>query len=115
MHAKFAIWLLSRYAAQSKADATPTVTLGVDEAGIRSQVAPDGSGTSRSRPPVAIQRTRVEVTVGTAVVASTQELERPFINTVVVGGAGTKTRLAILQCSSVYRLIQSDSKNFTKR
>ncbi len=88
MHAKFAIWLLSRYAAQSKADATPTVTLGVDEAGIRSQVAPDGSGTSRSRPPVAIQRTRVEVAVGTAVVASTQELERPFINTVVAQGAG---------------------------
>ncbi len=115
MHAKFAIWLLSRYAAQSKAVATETATLGVDITGPRSQAAPVGSRTSRSRPPVAIRRTPAEVAVGTAVVASTQELERPFINTIVVGSAGAKTRLAILQYSSVYRLIQSDSKNFTKR
>ncbi len=115
MHAKFAIWLLSRYAAQSKTVATPIATLGVDNAGPRIQVAPVGSGSSRIRPPVANRRTLAEVAVGTVVVASTQELERPFINTVVVGGAGAKTRLAILQYSSVYRLIQSDSKNFTKR
>ncbi len=115
MHAKFAIWLLSRYAAQSKTVATEIGILGVDVAGSRTQVAPVGSGTSRARPPAAIRCTCVEVAVGTAVVASTQELERPFVNTVVVGGAGTKTRLAILQYSSVYRLIQSDSKNFTKR
>ena len=48
-----------------------------------------GSGTSRTRPPVAIRRTRGEVAVGTGVDASTQELERPFVNTVIVGGAGT--------------------------
>ena len=77
------------YFAQSKAVATPIVSLGEDNTGPRSQVAPVGSGTSRIRPPVAIRRTRGEVAVGTVVVASTQELERPFINTVVVGGAGT--------------------------
>ncbi len=76
------------YAAQSKAVATEIVSLGVDVAGIRTQVAPEGSGTSRSRPPAAIRRTCVEVAVGTVVAASTQELERPCINTVVVGGAG---------------------------
>ena len=76
------------YAAQSKAVATPIVVLGVDAAGRRTQVAPVGSGSSRSRPPVAIHRTPGEVAVGTVVVASTQELERPFINTIVVGGAG---------------------------
>ncbi len=65
-------------AAQSKAVATPIVILGVDVAGIRIQVAPVGSGTSRIRPPVAIRRTRGEVAVGTVVVASTQELERPL-------------------------------------
>ena len=64
-----------RYAAQSKAVATPIVILGVDVAGIRIQVAPVGSGTSRIRPPVAIRRTRGEVAVGTVVVASTQELD----------------------------------------
>ena len=47
-----------------------------------------GSGTSCARPPGASRRTCVEVAVGTVVVASTQELERPFINTIVVGGAG---------------------------
>ncbi len=36
-----------------------------------------------------MRRTNVEVAVGTGVEASTQELERPFIKTVVVGGAGT--------------------------
>ena len=46
-----------------------------------------GSGTSCARPPVTIRRTRGEVAVGAGVVASTQELERPFIKTVVVGGA----------------------------
>ena len=76
---------ISTLAAQSKTVATPIDILGVDIAGIRSQVAPVGSGTSRSRPPVAIRRTRGEVAVGTVVVARTQELERPFINTVVVG------------------------------
>ena len=40
-----------------------------------------------------MRRKYVEVAVGTAVEASTQELERPCINTVVVGGAGAKTRL----------------------
>ena len=55
---------------------------------MRTQVAPVGSRTSRSRPPEAIRRTCVEVAIGKVVVASTQELERPFINTVVVGGAG---------------------------
>ncbi len=79
---------LRAHAAQSKTVATPTVTLGVDVAGIRSQVVPVGSGTSRSRPPVARRRTRGEAAVGTVVVASTQELERPFINTIIVGGAG---------------------------
>ena len=74
------------YAAQSKAVATEKVILGVDITGPRIQEAPVGSGASRARPPVAIRRTFVEVAVGTAVVASTQELERPFINTVVVGG-----------------------------
>ena len=74
------------YFAQSKAVATPIVSLGEDNTGPRSQVAPVGSGTSRIRPPVAIRRTRGEVAVGTVVVASTQELERPFIDTVVVGG-----------------------------
>ena len=68
--------------------ATEKVILGVDVAGIRTQAAPVGSGTSCIRPPVAIRRTRVEVAIGTAVAASTQELERPFIDTVVVGGAG---------------------------
>ena len=77
------------YFAQSKTVTAPTVTLGVDVAGIRIQEAPMGSGTSRSRPPEAIRRTCVEEAVGTDVEASTQELERPFINTVVVGGAGT--------------------------
>ena len=48
------------------------------------------SGTSRSRPPEAIRRTCVEVAVGTVVEASTQELERPFINTVVAQGAGVE-------------------------
>ncbi len=76
------------YAAQSKAVTTPIVILGVDVAGTRIQVAPVGSRTSRTRPPEASRRTRGEVAVGTVVVASTQELERPFINTVVVGGAG---------------------------
>ena len=88
MHAKFAIWLSSRYAAQSKTVATEIGILGVDVAGSRTQVAPVGSGTSWARPPAAIRCTCVEVAVGTVVVASTQELERPFINTVVVGGAG---------------------------
>ena len=45
---------------------------------------------------VAGKRTSVEVAVGTAVEASTQELERPFIDTIVVGGcwlkAGTNTK-----------------------
>ena len=64
------------------------MNLGVDITGPRTQVAPVGSGTSCTSPPVAIRRTCVEVAVGMAVEASTQELERPFINTVVVGGAG---------------------------
>ncbi len=84
------------YPAQSKAVATEIVTLGVDVAGIRIQVAPEGSGTSRARPPVAMRRKYVEVAVGTAVEASTQELERPFINTVVVGGALYITKLTLM-------------------
>ncbi len=64
-------------------------TLGVDVAGVRVQVVPVGSRTGRARPPVASRGTCVEVAVGTAVVAGTQELERPFINTVVVGDRST--------------------------
>ena len=75
-------------AAQSKAEATEIGILGVDVAGSRTQVAPVGSGTSRARPPAAIRCTCVEVAVGTAVEASTQELERSFINTIVAQGAG---------------------------
>ena len=60
--------------------------------GPRIQAASVGSGTSRARPPVAMRRKYVEVAVGTAVEASTQELERPFVNTIVVGGAGRKPR-----------------------
>ena len=71
-------WRYGADAAQSKAVATENVILGVDEAGPRKQVAPVGSGTSCIGPPAAIRRTR-EVAVGTVVVASTQELERPFI------------------------------------
>ncbi len=78
------------HAAQSNAGATEIVTLGVDITGPRTQVAPVGSRTSRIRPPVAMRRTRVEVAVGTVVEASTQELERPFINTVVAQGAGVE-------------------------
>ena len=66
-------------AAQSKAGATPRVTLSVDVAGIRVQETPGSSGTSRIRPPVAIRRACEEVAVGTVVVASTQELERPIV------------------------------------
>ncbi len=77
-----------RYAAQSKTVATEMDILGVDITGPRIQEAPVGSGTSRARPPAAMRRTRGEDAVGTVVVASTQELERPCINTVVVGGAG---------------------------
>ena len=47
-----------------------------------------GSGTSRIRPPVAMRRTIADVAISTVVVASTQELERPFINTIVAQGAG---------------------------
>ena len=67
------------HAAQSKADATPRVTLSVDVAGIRVQETPGSSGTSRIRPPVTIRRACEEVAVGTVVVASTQELERPIV------------------------------------
>ena len=51
---------------------------------------PEGSGTSRSRPPAAIHCTRGEVAVGTVVEVSTQELERPCIasGTEVEGGGG---------------------------
>ncbi len=62
--------------------------LGADVAGTRTQAAPVGSRTSRIRPPVATRRTYVEVAVGTVVEASTQELERPFINMIVAQGAG---------------------------
>ncbi len=67
------------YAAQSNTEATERVILGVDVAGIRSQVAPVGSRTSRTGPPGAIRRTRGKEAVGTVVVASTQELERPRV------------------------------------
>ncbi len=94
------------YFAQSKAVTAPTVTLGVDVAGIRIQEAPVGSRSSHTGPPKAMRRTCVEEAVGTDVEASTQELERPFIKTVVVGGAGTCTcsqRLCLvffLKCAS---------------
>ncbi len=84
------------HAAQSKAVTTPIVILGVDVAGTRIQVAPVGSRTSHIRPPEASRRTRGEVAVGTVVVASTQELKRPFINTVVVGGALYITKLTLM-------------------
>ncbi len=58
---------------------TEIVRLGVDTASMRTQVAPVGSGSSRIRPPVANRRTLAEVAVGTVVVASTQELERPRV------------------------------------
>ena len=64
---------------RAKTVATPIVSLGADEAGRRSQVAPVGSGTSRIRPPVAMRRTCGEEAVGTDVEASTQELERPIV------------------------------------
>ncbi len=67
------------YAAQSKAVATEIVKLGVGSTGPRIQAASVGSGTSRARPPVAMRRKYVEVAVGTAVEASTQELERPRV------------------------------------
>ena len=82
------MFISSRSAAQSKAEATPIVTLGGDITGPCKQEAPVGSRASRARPPAAIRRTPVKVAVETVVVTSTQELERPFINTVVVGGAG---------------------------
>ncbi len=88
MNKNVKMFITSRYAAQSKADATPTVTPGVDRTSPRVHAAPIDDCSSRTRPPVTIRRTCVEVTVRTVVVASTQELERPFINTVVVGGAG---------------------------
>ena len=53
------------YAAQSKAEATPIVTLGGDITGPCKQEAPVGSRASRSRPPEAMRRTFVEVAVGT--------------------------------------------------
>ena len=59
--------------------ATPSVMLGADVAGTRTQAAPVGSRTSHIRPPVAMRRTNVEVAVGTVVEASTQELERPIV------------------------------------
>ena len=67
------------HAAQSKTGATESVNLGVDITRPRTQVAPVGSGTSCTSPPVAIRRTCVEVAVGMAVEASTQELERPIV------------------------------------
>ncbi len=86
LSALYHISILVLSAAQSKTGATGSVNLGVDITGPRTQVAPVGSGTSCTSPPVAIRRTCVEVAVGMAVEASTQELERPFINTIVVGG-----------------------------
>ena len=77
--------------------ATPSVMLGADVAGTRTQAAPVGSRTSHIRPPVAMRRTNVEVAVGTVVEASTQELERPCINTVVVGG--------MVSCNSLFELL----------
>ncbi len=59
--------------------ATPSVMLGADVAGTRTQAAPVGSRTSHIRPPVAMRRTSGEVAVGTVVEASTQELERPRV------------------------------------
>ncbi len=84
------------YPAQSKTEATEKVILGIDEIGPCTQVAPGGSRTSRARPPVATRHTSAEVTFGTVVVASTQELERPFINTIVVGSALYITKLTLM-------------------
>ena len=75
-----ALRFLACYFAQSKAEATEIVTLGDDRSGPRSQVARVGSGTGRTGPPAALRRTFVEVAVGTVVVASTQELERPKVS-----------------------------------
>ena len=101
--------LRCRYFAQSKAVTTEIVRLGVDTASMRTQVAPVGSRTSRSRPPEAIRRTCVEVAIGKVVVASTQELERPFINTVVVGGAGVAARPGATQAKSAWGPKQQSS------
>ncbi len=78
-----------RPAAQSKAETAPIAELGVDITGRPAQVAHFGSETGRVRPPVTVRRVTGEVTIGTEIVASTQELERPFIKTIVVGDAGT--------------------------
>jgi len=60
---------------------------------MRIQGTPVGSGTSFGRPPVATRRTRGKATVRTVVETSTQELERPFIDTIVVGDTGFKQNI----------------------
>ena len=84
------------YPAQSNTVATETVILSVDVTSTRVQVAPVSSRASSARPPVATRRTCEEVAIGTAVVVSTQKLERPFINTIVVGGALYITKLTLM-------------------
>ncbi len=85
------------HAAQSKAVAADTVSLGFDAVtDMRTQGMSVDSGTSCDRPPVTAQCACSWVAVGTVVVASTQELERPFINTVVVGGALYITKLTLM-------------------
>ena len=88
---------MSPHAAQSKAASAQIVTLGVDITGPRIQDAPDDSRTSRIRPPDARRCTRGEIAVGNVIVTSTQELERPCINTVVVGG--------MVSCNSLFELL----------
>ncbi len=85
LSALYHISILVLSAAQSNTVATETVILSVDVTSTRVQVAPVSSRASSARPPVATRRTCEEVAIGTAVVVSTQELERPFINTVVIG------------------------------
>jgi len=44
-----------------------------------------------------MRRTVAKVAVGTVVIASTQELERPFIDTIVVGNVFTKKGIVFVE------------------
>ena len=51
------------------------------------------SRSNRTRPPETKRCASIEIAMGTIVIPTTQKLERPFINTVVVGGAGANSIL----------------------
>ncbi len=72
--------------AQSEPIAATDADLRVDERRMRAQAVSSRRRATSSGPPGAIRRTTVELAVGAVVITGTQELERPFINTVVVGG-----------------------------